>query len=216
MSNERITSQPPASNGVEPVKASLTNRIAINGLIYFFMVYFSGVALALPYRSWQYANEHGFWAWLFLGERVPAAQSFIWPYYVASSLLEKGWTQEEKENLAHLNRATTAAQKALILLEGFGKTGTVTPTDRARVQDLLKEALDESTLVRDDVLAKVHPDYPSMYREKCVAAFMLLSRLAAGREDAKEFDTAERLLHEWDAWLDAHRKKLRRPKDIPE
>ncbi len=180
------------------------------------MVYFPGCMGAFPYFSWQYAKEHGFLSWLFLGEFVPAGQSLIWPYYVVGSLLDKGWTQEEKANLAHFKRGMIATGKAMILVEGFAKTGRPTPTDAARVQDLVKEALDESKLVRDDVLAKVHTDFPKMYREKFVGALGALARLL--RADADRNDALEgiRLLNEWEDWVRSHEKELRFPKDVPE
>ena len=31
----------------------------------------------MPYFSWRYANEHGFWAWICFGEFVPAGNAFI-------------------------------------------------------------------------------------------------------------------------------------------
>lgn len=204
---------PAAPGEVTSPKPSVYGKIAS----WVLAVYFLGCLVAFPYYSWQYANQHGFFSWLFLGEVVPAGKSLIWPYYAASSLLEKGWTQEEKENLAHLKRGTTSAQKAIILVEGFAKTGKPTTTDAARVRALLKEAVDESNLVRDDVLAKVHPDYPKMYREKCVGGLVRLLRvLEADRDDSQEITKAERLLNEWEAWLNAHRKELCIPKDMPE
>lgn len=38
--------------------------------------------VAFPYFSWKYANVHGFWSWLFLGEVVQAGKAMIWPYYL--------------------------------------------------------------------------------------------------------------------------------------
>jgi hypothetical protein len=191
----------------EPVKQSSAGKFCICLLA----VYFWGVLLSFPYFSWLYANQHGFFSWLLFGEFVPAGQALIWPYYAVSPLLEKGWTQEEKENLAHLKRGAIATCKAMILVEGFAKTGKPTPTDTARVRDLLKEALYESKLVRDDVLAKVHTDLPRMYREKYVGALTRLLRSEATRNDALE---AVRLLDEWEDWARAHEKDLRFPKGM--
>jgi hypothetical protein len=32
-------------------------------------------------NSYEFAREHGFLEWLWLGERVPMVQAFVWPYY---------------------------------------------------------------------------------------------------------------------------------------
>jgi hypothetical protein len=66
--------------------------------------------------------------------------------------------------------------------------------------------------VRDDVLAKVHADFPRTFREKYVGALALPFRPGAGRDDALE---ADRLLAEWGDWVRAHQKELRFPKDVP-
>src|SRR5262249_39757284 len=137
------------------------------------------------------------------------------------AFLEKAWTQEEKENLAHLKREIIAAQKAMILIEGFGKTRKATATDGARALELLKDALDESEVVRDDVVAKLHRDVPKAFREKHVSGMMrLVKLLEANRDgqqfDAQEFATIDGLLDEWDDWANAHRKEMRFPKGVPD
>jgi hypothetical protein len=46
------------------------------------MIYGFGACISFLVFSWQYAQEHGFVAWVILGEIVPALQSLIWPYYL--------------------------------------------------------------------------------------------------------------------------------------
>lgn len=46
------------------------------------IIYSIGVAITVPYFNYLYAHEHGFLAWLFLGEVVATLKSLIWPYYV--------------------------------------------------------------------------------------------------------------------------------------
>jgi hypothetical protein len=99
--------------------------------------------ISIPYYNWKYARENGFWSWLVLGQIVPTLQSAIWPYYVVSSLFERGWTQQEMENLAHLKRSGTAYVKAKIFFEGFEKTGKAPPAEAAKAVELLNEALTE-------------------------------------------------------------------------
>jgi hypothetical protein len=72
---------------------------------------------AVPYFNCQYAKDHGFLAWLLLGEIVPTLKATVWPYFVMSPLWEKSWTEEEKRDLEHMRRGFTAANKAMILIE---------------------------------------------------------------------------------------------------
>ena len=47
----------------------------------------SVLMFALPYYNWQYAKEHGFLRWLFLGEIVATAKSVAWPYFVFKGIV---------------------------------------------------------------------------------------------------------------------------------
>jgi hypothetical protein len=42
-------------------------------------IYFCVAMLMLPYYNWQYAREHGFAAWMFLGQFVPTVKAAVWP-----------------------------------------------------------------------------------------------------------------------------------------
>ncbi len=46
-----------------------------------FALYFISVVCAACRFSWQFAKEHGFLAWMFLGEIVPPAEAVLWPCY---------------------------------------------------------------------------------------------------------------------------------------
>lgn len=212
MSDECTAVQPRTVKAARPPEPTLAAKVA--GWV--LMVYVLGVVGAFFNFSWQYAKEHSFLSWLFSGELVPAGKSLISPYYPVSSLLEKGWTQDEKENLARWRRGMAATRKALILLEGFDQADSVTTTDATRVRALLKEALDESSLVREDVLAKVHPGLPKPYREKYLAALTRMVQLSTGRADAREYAIPERLLKEWQRWADEHKEEMRFPQDVLE
>jgi hypothetical protein len=210
--NQAELSQP--TTFTEPVQKSISAKIA--GVL--LAVYCWGVVITFSLESWKYAKQHGFISWLFLGEIVPAGKSLIWPYYLTSLIFEKGWNQEEKENLAHLTRSVNALKKVAILTEGFKKTGQLLPTDAARVRDLLSESLEESKIVRDDLLARVHKDYPKNYREKYVQCLTLLKLFLQKRDDddVKDLLVAQKLLNEWNDWLDAHQKELNNPKNLPD
>ena len=49
-------------------------------------LYMLATMVAVPYFNWQYAKEHGFMRWLFLGEFVATAKGFAWPYFVVTRL----------------------------------------------------------------------------------------------------------------------------------
>jgi len=162
-----------------------------------------------------------------LGEFTPALKATVWPYYAVSPLFEErltheeGLNQQEKDNLAHWKRSMIASQKAMIFLEGIAKKGEAQPVESAKVIELLKEALAESKLVRDDSLAKVHKELPRMHREKHVGGLEQLVHVLEEARDTEKLDKqglviAETLLDEWDEWINAHKGELRFPKDIPD
>jgi hypothetical protein len=176
--------------------------------------FFIWMMIASPYFWWQYAHEHGFVATAFLGPFVAGAKGAIWPYFAVSSLLRKDWTKEEKENLEHLIRSQSASAKAGVLMEGIAREEDMTPTDRARILALLQESLDESMLVRDEVLAKIHPDYPKMLREKWAEVVRRGIRLLKqDRPDPEEALQIRRLSEEWRSWLESHEGGFKFPKD---
>ncbi len=47
-------------------------------------LYMIAAMVAVPYFNWQYAKEHGFVRWLFLGEVVATAKGLAWPYFLAT------------------------------------------------------------------------------------------------------------------------------------
>jgi hypothetical protein len=46
-----------------------------------------GIALAIPYYNWQFAKQHGFAAWIFLGEIIPTLKAIFWPIYLVVDYL---------------------------------------------------------------------------------------------------------------------------------
>jgi hypothetical protein len=142
----------------------------------------------------------------------------IWPYFAIRPLFADSWTQEEKENLAHQKRSVKA-------IEQFLANRPITPEDDVRQARLLMEAYTEAKLVRDDVLVRIHPDYPRVYREKYQGALARLVAIASAgvadldhlrEEDFQLIEAANRLLNEWNEWLRAHSKELNNPKDVPD
>lgn len=49
--------------------------------------YTFGVMIFTPYYNWQFAQKHGFWAWLTFGQVVPTMQAAVWPWFLAQDTL---------------------------------------------------------------------------------------------------------------------------------
>lgn len=45
-------------------------------------LYGFSAAIFSSYYNWQYAQEHGFIAWLFFGEVIATLQGILWPFFI--------------------------------------------------------------------------------------------------------------------------------------
>lgn len=52
-----------------------------------FVAHMVGFFVATFYFEWQYAHEHGFWAWLWFGEIVALFKAFVWELFFIPWLL---------------------------------------------------------------------------------------------------------------------------------
>lgn len=96
-------------------------KIATSVLTVVFCIYFAIAGFIFtPYYNWQYAKDHGFVNWIFLGEVVPTLKAMVWPYFLAvninnrtednkkireSNNESKPWpdiTESEKERIGHI------------------------------------------------------------------------------------------------------------------
>ena len=100
-------------------------------LSWIFGLYVMGVGLSGIYFNWEYARDHGFAHWLLLGEIVPSAKAFIWPYYVyngpdttqatkSSSAGQPNSPDSAKPTLVGLTRHQTVRAEAKNLLLSLG------------------------------------------------------------------------------------------------
>lgn len=46
------------------------------------VAYAFSVMLFAGYFNWQFANENGFIAWVFLGQIVPTLKALVWPFFI--------------------------------------------------------------------------------------------------------------------------------------
>ena len=76
-----------------------------------FSVYFLSAMMMGTYYNWQFAKEHGFVAWIFLGEVIPTLKGIAWPYFL---LRERAEAKEE----------TMAAGKIMVVLHAASKVGS--------------------------------------------------------------------------------------------
>ena len=53
------------------------NKILIGILV----IYGISVSIFMIYYNWLYANEHGFFAWLFFGEIIASIKALAWPLF---------------------------------------------------------------------------------------------------------------------------------------
>lgn len=100
-------------------------KLFSGGLVITFGLWAIGFLPAFLIYSWQYAKQHGFLAWLLLGEIIPLLKATVWPIIVIIALLRPSatpispqhelpsdsntltWQQEE---YTHLIAAVDAAQ----------------------------------------------------------------------------------------------------------
>ena len=57
-----------------------SNTSGIAAILY--GIWIIGVVITVPYYNWQFAQQHGFAAWMFFGEIIPTIKAIFWPIYV--------------------------------------------------------------------------------------------------------------------------------------
>jgi hypothetical protein len=130
------------------------------------------------------------------------------------------WALWEKESIAHFIRAMSRARDAMNSYVSLTRRGNYTPAViEVAVSVPMTEARNAAGLARPEVLAKLHPDLPRVWRQ----TFMQVVGMNAVWTMAGQppfFDETLRgqlvdLDHEWDQWWASHRHDLDIPDDIP-
>ena len=130
------------------------------------------------------------------------------------------WALWEKESIAHFIRAMSRARDAMNGYASLIRRGNYTPVIiEIAVSVPMTEARDAAGLARPEVLAKLHPDLPRVWRQ----TFMKVVGMNAIWTMAGQppfFDKTLRrqfvdLDHEWDQWWASHRRDLDIPDDMP-
>ena len=120
------------------------------------------------------------------------------------------WTAEEIGNAEHVWEALGADQRAAEI-ENLGEAG---PDDAGEAEAALEHrerALREAQSVRDDVLAKAHPDLQLHFRNEFQRSMELFVKAARLRES--DFETeAIRLRKRFGDWYRRHGEEIRVPR----
>ena len=53
----------------------------MNFFVIIFYIYAISVGIFGAYYNYQYAQENGFWSWVFFGEIIASLKALIWPLY---------------------------------------------------------------------------------------------------------------------------------------
>jgi hypothetical protein len=125
---------------------------------------------------------------------------------------EPSWTQAEKENAAHFVRAETELKEAdRLVLAGIGNADL---QRGGRLVAHFKLALAEARLVTSQVLAKMHPELPVVYKEKYIRCLELaIMGLESG--DSRIAFAAGDTSKAWNDWWAANKNNVRFPNDVP-
>lgn len=128
-------------------------------------------------------------------------------FYVACSS-QSQWTREEKLNLKHFFAAQKADAAAVHLSNAGMPNSAMPPNTANEILRLMKEALGESQTIRDDVLAKAHPDLPEHFRRELQRSLELRIRnLEVG--DASAEIEGSRLHYQWIYWINSHKNEIK-------
>ena len=132
----------------------------------------------------------------------------------------KRWASLEKESIAHFIRAMSRARDAMNSYASLLRRGNDTPVNvEIAVSIPMTEARDAAGLARPEVLAKLHPDLPRVWRETFMKVVGMNAIWTMAGQPPFFDETLRRQLvdldHEWDQWWASHRRDLDIPDAIP-
>ena len=116
------------------------------------------------------------------------------------------WSIEERANWEHYRESRNANQAAKRILNTGKPFSRVTAEEQAKYVELQTTALAEAKKVKDDVLAKVHPDLPFNYRSR----YQKSLELSTGSEPFG-FE-ADSLYDNWVNWHNSNNDDFQFPK----
>jgi hypothetical protein len=120
------------------------------------------------------------------------------------------WTPEEKLNFKHFINAQKADAAAVLLSNSGMPNSATSPNTSNETIQLMKKALGEAQIIRDDVLAKAHPDLPEHFRRELQRSLELQIRnLEVG--DASAEKEGSSLHYKWIYWINSHKSEIKAP-----
>lgn len=163
----------------------------------------------IPYYNWEYAKNNGFVKWLLLGEIVPTAKAFAWPYFAffnSSSLSN------------HLINSFNYANEANKIINKGEAFTTVEPEEMDQIIDLHKKAIEEAKLVDINELNDRLNNFGNHYRDKFIKGLELIVE-GYEKHDNRKYTDGSLLLYKWGEWYTANLdniKNNRKVETIPE
>ena len=130
------------------------------------------------------------------------------------------WALWEKESIAHFIRAMSRARDAMNSYASLIRRGNYMPVNiEIAVSVPMTEARDAAGLARPEVLAKLHPDLPRVWRQTFMQVVGMNAIWTMEGQPTFVDETLRRQLvdldHEWDQWWASHRRDLAIPDDMP-
>jgi S1-C subfamily serine protease len=123
---------------------------------------------------------------------------------------ERNWTEEERENIARFVRALRREYDAW---SGTHGQKPITPEEIVAVGRVMQEASDNADQVKLEILRRVHPDLPKLFRDTFQSwVDEAGASLRSGEMPDKEL---VELLSKWVEWWKFHRHELHVPNDTP-
>lgn len=123
------------------------------------------------------------------------------------------WSPQERENIQHFIAAQTANMNAIRILNRGPAFSTFSAHEMAQYLASQQQALAAAQLLRDDVLAKAHPDMPAHFRGEFQRSLELdIESVEASPSSAKALSIEAASLHEaWVDWYNAHKGEIKIP-----
>ena len=120
------------------------------------------------------------------------------------------WTPEEKLNFKHFINAQKADAAAVLLSNSGMPNSAISPNTSNEILQLMKKALGEAQIIRDDVLAKAHPDLPEHFRRELQRSLELQIRNLEVGDASAEIEGSS-LHYKWIYWINSHKSEIKVP-----
>ncbi len=120
------------------------------------------------------------------------------------------WEPADAANAQHYHQAMLEVREAIAYANNKG--GIIDPSDAIYLVGRYEEAARQASLVRDDVLAKLHSDLPEAWHDLFVPSTQIYIR-ALTSQDRQLARQASQLQDDWVRWLrlNGHQVEVPRP-----